>query len=168
MEYKILLAQKSDCELLSKIKREVWETTYRGIYPDKKIDNYDFNENKKYFEQIVENKEIELFIVKKDERIIGYMSVGKPIIEYANYEQTIGLLYILKEFQRQGIGEKLFNIAYKLIKGKGYKEFFISCDKYNFSAQKFYKKMGGKIVHIEDDFEDEQFRPQIKFHYDVV
>ena len=116
MEYKIILAKQSDCAQLSKIKREVWETTYRGIYPDKKIDNYDFYENEKYFENIIKNNDIDLFVVKKNEKVIGYMSVGRPLREYRSYGQEIGLFYILKEFQRQGIGRKLFNIAYKIIK----------------------------------------------------
>ena len=40
MDYIIRLATKEDCEGLAKLKRIVWESTYRGIYPDFKLDNY--------------------------------------------------------------------------------------------------------------------------------
>ena len=81
-------------------------------------------------------------------------------------EDIIGLLYLLKSCQGTGLGRKLFNIAYNKIKENGYKEFFISCNKYNYSAQKFYEKMGGKIIRIDEDNEDKSI-PQVKFLYKI-
>lgn len=46
-DFKIRKALYSDCFNLSLLKREIWETTYRGIYPDEKIDNYDYKKMKK-------------------------------------------------------------------------------------------------------------------------
>ena len=46
-DFKIRKAKSSDCFDLSLLKREIWETTYRGIYPDSKIDNYNYQENEK-------------------------------------------------------------------------------------------------------------------------
>ena len=42
MDYIIRLATEKDCVELSKLKQRVWNETYRGIYSDEKIDNYDF------------------------------------------------------------------------------------------------------------------------------
>ena len=36
-------AREDDCEKIARVKRAVWETTYRGIYPDEKIDGFDFS-----------------------------------------------------------------------------------------------------------------------------
>jgi len=68
--------------------------------------------------------------------------------------------------QGTGLGRKLFNIAYNKIKEKGYKEFFISCNKYNNSAHKFYERMGEKIIHIDEDNEDKSI-PQVNFLYKI-
>ena len=103
MEYNIRLAKFTDCSTLSIIKRKVWETTYRGIYPDEKLDNYDYR--------------------KHEEKFID-------------------------------------------IREKGVNEFFISCNKYNINGQKFYEKMGGKIINIDEDNIDKSI-PQVKFHYDI-
>lgn len=155
-----------DCEELSKIKRQVWETTYRGIYPNDKLDNYDYEKQEHKFKDMVNNPDINLYVVLKSEKIIGYMSEGKPVRPFKNYKQEIGLLYLLKEYQGKGIGRKLFDLAYESIKSKGHKEFFISCNKYNYSSQIFYKKMGGKIVQIDADNIDKSI-PQVKFYYDI-
>ena len=94
------------------------------------------------------------------------MSCGMPYRPYKDYKQEIGLLYLLKEYQKKGIGKELFNIAYNEIKENGYNEFFISCNKYNTNAQEFYKKMGGIIDKIDDDNLDKSI-PQVKFIYKI-
>ena len=76
------------------------------------------------------------------------------------------VLYLLKEYQRKGIGKRLFNIAANKIKESGYNEFFICCNKYNINAQEFYKKMGGIIDEIDDENIDKSI-PQVKFIYKI-
>ena len=166
MEYIIRLATEKDCVELSRLKQRVWNETYRGIYSDEKIDNYDYEKNRIKFLDIVNNPNIELYVVEDNNKLVGYMDCGIPIRSYKNYQQEIGLLYLLKEYQRQGIGKELFNIGVNSIKSKGFNEFFISCNKYNVNAQTFYKKMGGVIDIVDDDNIDKSI-PQVKFIYKI-
>ena len=94
------------------------------------------------------------------------MSCGVPIRPFEDYEQEIGLLYLLKEYRGNGIGSELFDLATEVITIAGYDRFFISCNKYNEPAKKFYEKMGGKLVHEDLDNEDKSI-PQVKYHYDI-
>lgn len=94
------------------------------------------------------------------------MEVGTPIRKFNHYEQEIGLLYLRKSFQKRGIGRELFTLGYNEIKRKGYRQFFISCNKYNMNARKFYEKMGGKLIEEEEDKDDKRF-VQVKYHYDI-
>lgn len=48
------------------------------------------------------------------------MDCGVPYRPYKDYQQEMGLLYLLKEYQRKGIGKRLFNIAANKIKESGY------------------------------------------------
>lgn len=166
MEYKIRLAKIEDCKIIAKVKLKTWETTYRGIYPNEKFDNYNFKEQEEMFKGIVNNKEINLYVAECNNEIVGYMSCGKPMREFQDYKQEIGLLYILKEYQGYGIGRRFFEIAYNEIKEKGYNKFFISCNKYNINAQKFYEAIGGKKVLIDEDCENKSI-PQIKYYYEI-
>lgn len=166
MEYIIRLATENDCNQLSILKHNVWETTYRGIYPDEKIDNYDYEENKNKFIKLVNNPDIKFFVVESDKKIVGYMDFGVPLRPFKDYKQEIGLLYLQKEYQGKGIGRELFNIAYNNIKKDGFDEFFISCNKYNIPSQKFYEKMGGVRIFVDEDNENRSI-PQIKYLYKI-
>lgn len=166
MNYIIRLAVENDCKELSKLKKLVWETTYRGIYPDEKLDNYDYEKNEETFRKIINNNDIELYVIESNGNIIGYMDYGKPSTPFRDYKQEIGLLYLLKDYQKKGIGKKLFLLAYSKMKNKGYNNFFVSCNKYNLQAQKFYESMGGKIVHVDEDAIDKSIS-KIKYHFDI-
>lgn len=166
MDYIIRLAKLDDCEELARIKHEVWESTYRGIYPDYMIDNFDYEKHIGKFVKIVENPDVNLFVVECEGKLIGYMDYGIPMRPFKDYQQEIGLLYVLKEYQGKGIGKKLFDLAYKGIKERGYDEFFISCNKYNVKAQGFYEKMGGEIINIDEDNEDKTI-PQKTYLYKI-
>ncbi|MBO5179358.1 MAG: GNAT family N-acetyltransferase [Clostridia bacterium] len=154
----------ADCPKLSYLKKEIYENTFRGIYPDKFIDNYDYDANVKKFESFVLSTEINLYVVTDSNEIIGYFEYGKPYRPFGDYTQEIGLFYLKKEYRKLGIGRQMFNLAYEEIKNTGVDKFFISCNKFNTNAQKFYEKMGGKIVHIDEDDANDGV-PQIKFEY---
>ena len=166
MDYDIRLAIEADARKLAEVKLACWETTYRGIYPDSKFDNYDVDKNEEKFKDIINREDIDLYVVIVEGNIVGYMSCGVPIRPYSDYEQEIGLLYILKEYRGNGIGKTLFELACEMFKIKGYDRFFISCNKYNEPARKFYEAMGGKLVDEEVDNEDRSL-PQVKYHYDI-
>lgn len=53
MEIRIALYE--DCRSLALLKRFVWETTYRGIYPNEKIDKYDVDLNENKFKDMIKN-----------------------------------------------------------------------------------------------------------------
>lgn len=166
MNYKIRLANKKDIKELAILKQRVWSETYRGIYNDEIIDDFDYAKAEKLFNKIIDNPNIAFYVVLSDDKIVGYMSNGTPVREFRDYEQEIGLLYLINDFQKMGIGRKLFDIAYNDIKMRGYKRFFVSCNKYNLKARNFYEKMGGVIIYIDED-NDDKMRHQVKYHYDI-
>lgn len=165
-EINIRPAVPGDCRELALIKRKVWETTYRGIYPDRKLDDYDVKSQVEKFLKILSNPEIKLFVATKEEKIIGYMSCGAPVRPFGDYKQEIGLLYVLQEYQGHGLGKTFFELGAREIGKRGYEEFFISCNKFNSNARKFYGHMGGKLVHTDEDKADRS-EVQVKYHYTI-
>lgn len=162
-QIEIRIATEKDCRDLSILKRAVWETTYRGIYPDKKLDSYDIDLNENKFKSIVEKQAQKLFIVLENSRIVGYMSCGEILRPFDKYTHDIGLLYLLKDYQGKGLGSRLFNLAKDELQSQGITEFIVSCNKYNLSAQQFYTKMGGKIIKTDEDNDKDKSMPQVKF-----
>lgn len=148
-----------DCLELAILKGQVWNTTYQGIYPEEKLSGYDVAKNEKIFQNIVSNPDIELYVATDDTKIVGLMTCGKPYRPFMDFQQEIALLYILKEYQRQGIGKAFFDIAKKQMAANGHSKFFLAVNSRNFDAQKFYEAMGGVIIA-----KDEQ---QIKYKYTI-
>ena len=101
-----------------------------------------------------------------NQKLLAILVFGKPLRPFRNYTQEIGLLYIRKDFQKLGIGKKLFNLTYSHIQSTGVDNFFISCHKYNTNARKFYEKMGGKLVYTDEDTENAGI-PQVKYEYTI-
>lgn len=143
-------AQADDCYAIAELKGIVWNTTYKGIYSDEKLANYNIAKNQLIFEKIIANPDIELYVAVDDDRIVGFMTCGKPYKPFEQFQQEIGLIYILKKYQRQGIGKAFFDIARKQIRKNGYREFFLSVNKQNLNALNFYISMGGNIIHTDE------------------
>ena len=83
--------------------------------------------------------------------------------------EIVSLNNEIKDFDISAVknGKRLFLVANDSFKKDGYNNFFINCNKYNESAQRFYEKMGGKVVVVDEDCLDKS-EAQIHYHYDVV
>ena len=152
-------ATLADCYAVAVLKGQVWNTTYKGIYPDEKLSGYDVVKNEAIFQNIVNNPDIDLYVALDADKIVGLMTCGKPYRPFMDFQQEIGLLYILKEYQRKGIGKTFFEIARNQVKSNGYTKFFLSVNSRNYDAQKFYEAMGGVTI-CQDDV-------SIKYSYQV-
>lgn len=87
-------ANLSDCYTLAVLKGIVWNTTYKGIYSDDTLTNYDIPKNQAIFESIVANPHIELYVAECGYQIVGLMTFGQLFKPFMHYKQEIGLLYI--------------------------------------------------------------------------
>lgn len=143
-------AQIEDCYSIAKLKGIVWNTTYKGIYSDEALFGYDIAKNQSIFENIVANTDIELYVAVDSKKIIGFMTCGKPYRTFRDFEQEVGLLYILKDYQRQGIGSAFLDIARKQVKDSGYNKFCVGVNRQNLNAIRFYEAVGGKQICTDD------------------
>lgn len=149
----IVLANIDDSKELSYLKKRVWETTYRGIYSDEKIDNYDYLKREEKFKTLITSNNQQVYVCKDNRKIIGYIVIGEPLHEkLEGYPIAINDLGIDENYRGQGIGRMFFEI----VKSKNIK-FFNCCNYYNYKAQKFYEKMGGRVVRTDLDETSKEF-----------
>lgn len=164
---KIRSADQRDLPVLAALKQRCWEETYRGIYPDEKIDTYNKSEHAARFQLLIENPERHLIIAEVDGHAAGYLEYGLPLRPFRSFQREIGLLYLLREFQHRGYGGQMFRFGQAAIWDEGNTEFFVSCNKYNTPALNFYRRMGGCIIHTDPDQADRSI-PQVKFLYTCI
>lgn len=161
----VRMAKENEVLEIAKVKQKCWETTYRGIYEDELIDNFDVPKAADTFKKIILDEDSDLYVTIVDEKVIGFMSFGRMYQPYKDYEQELGMLYILEEYRGQGIGSMMFLIAKDGIKRKGYEEFIVSVNKYNEKARKFYDKMGGRKLEVIDD--QDKRKAKVKYLFEV-
>lgn len=139
-EIKFVPAKESEAAELSALRQKVWATTYRGIYRDEDIDNYDFrlHEEKDLFR--IRSVDFSVFFITFGGEKIGYLILQNEIPLY------IQSLYLLEGYRRKGIGTAAFEFIRSVCAKRGEDSFYCHCNPENEKALAFYKKMGGTIT----------------------
>jgi GNAT superfamily N-acetyltransferase len=137
----------SDVPRIAQVYVDSWNSTYAGLVPDYFLKGMTLEAALKIFtESFQTNTHLyNLFVAETPEgRIVGFADWGR---ERSHPEQGIGELYgiyLLKEFQRQGIGEKLFIVARESLVAQGIRSMVVwVLDKSPY--RKFYEKTQGVL-----------------------
>lgn len=160
-------ASSDDCYEIARVKLNVWQTAYKNIYPADKVNSFDLKQQARRFNCELDNTNRNLYVCEIDGHIVGYMSCGKNYREKLGYNFEIKLLNLHVSFRGFGIGRALFCKACDDLKNMGAEEFIIACNKYNYSVQEFYKRMGGIVIAIDEDCDDKSI-PQVYFKYNIM
>jgi GNAT superfamily N-acetyltransferase len=159
------IATVVDAKMLAIIKQKSWETTYRGIYSDDKIDNFDYDLHEQKFIAQIRSQENNVYVIEIDDEVVGYFSFGSPQHgSYKDFELCLNSLYILKDYQGRGIGSRVFAFVKDYCRNKGINKFFNACNSYNTKAKAFYKEMGG-ILTFEDSGHTDKAEDQCYFEH---
>lgn len=152
-------ATESDVIEIIELRRQIWATTYRGIYPDSMIDVFDYSWHKEKELQRIRHPHYAVYLITDSNRNIGYLTMRKTDII------TLQSLYIMSEYQHQGIGKQAFDFVIKYCKDNNAHSFICHCVPDNWNARRFYEKMGGKIVG-EDVDNEESWMNSVIYQFD--
>lgn len=161
-------ANEYDTKSIIDISNKTWITTYKGLLSDKTLnDKITKTETriKKLKNIIKDNNNYYVAIV--DNKIIGFISYGKSRNKkYENYGE-INALYVLKEYQKLGIGKKLFLKGIENLVNLGFKNMILNVLEGN-NTINFYKHFNGEIIDQRYDyFSDELIKENIMLFKDI-
>lgn len=164
---KIRQAEAQDIPEIAEIKVVGWQSAYRGIIDDEYLVSMDVPEQidnlKKYSLET-------LFVAENDNEILGFCKIydyDKPVYADKEIDCEIREIYVKPDIKRMGTGSKLFAYTLKYFKEKGKKKLYLGCFKENYSARKFYEKMGGSLG-TENDIEiDGKNYPIVSYIYNL-
>ena len=135
-------AIKEDAKDIVRINIDSWKETYRNIFPDIFLDKLD-SKNISAIERC--EKKIDEYVVYEQEgRVVAIARYGINKKGYDKAYAEIYALYVDLEHKKQGIGTKMIDYIFKILKDD-FKYVLISTLKEN-SANWFYKKIGGKLI----------------------
>ena len=140
------LAQVSDAPILAATRQKVWDATYRGIYPDEMIDQYDMALFTAKDRTRISDPENKVWLVRNGADCVGYLVVGPcGFGRYSDFSFCLNSLYLLPPYQNMGLGRKAFKLTAEECRRRGFDKFFCSCSPYNRNAMGFYEHMGGVL-----------------------
>lgn len=151
-------AVPGDEAVLSRLRQRCWAATYRGVYPDAMIDQFDYTWHEARDLARIANPQFDVFLILQDDLPIGYMVIRHttPPFLYS--------LYLLPEYQRQGIGRKAFAYMLRYCAGQNQPFFLCHCQPENHGALAFYHSMGGTII-ARDETNEEAFMNSVTLRF---
>ena len=144
-------AKASDAATISTLRQRIWDTTYRGIYPDAVIDDFDYDWHQQRDLQKISNPSFTVYLIRCGDEDIGYF-----IFQHTGSGVWLSSLYVLREYQHRGIGKQAFAILKDHCREKGINRFACNCSPHNKNAMRFYQRMGGVVTKNDIGHENKQ------------
>jgi GNAT superfamily N-acetyltransferase len=142
----IRTANVHDAAAIARVHVESWHTTYQGIIPDDVLANLAYEQREQLWRQVLTNPSRYVFVADDDGSIIGFVSGGPERGGDTLYTGGIDAIYLLRPYQRQGIGRRLaITLVSRLIQ-EGMTSLLIWVLAAN-PARKFYETLAGEQVY---------------------
>ena len=154
-------AQISDASVWGQLRQAAWATTYRGIYPDAMIDDFDFSWHLKKDRDKLRNPEFHVYFLRLRSRNAGYL-----VYRHEAKRVTLNSLYLLPEARRRGIGRIALQHVRTYCREHGVSGFRLQCNPWNENAMAFYRAMGGTIIKWDTGYA-EKLQDGVVFEFSV-
>ena len=151
-------ATEEDVPSIIGLRQRIWSTTYRGIYPDSMIDEFDWDRHREMELLRVHHPAYSVYLIRKGRQNIGYLTINKADVI------TLQSLYIVSEYQRQGIGRQAFDFMSAYCREYHATAFICHCVPENFNARSFYERMGGEVIG-EDLTNEERWQNSVTYQF---
>ncbi len=154
-------ALESDMPQVARVHVDSWQRSFAGIAPQAFLDGMTVQKRLDAYTNRAMSESYTMFVADhKEYGIVGFADFGDPVLP-VDFDAQIFSFYFLPEFQRKGLGERLFRRCIAMMKSDSVKS--LCLDSLEVSPyRKFYEKMGGRIVgHDAHKLCDEEFETVI-------
>jgi ribosomal protein S18 acetylase RimI-like enzyme len=149
---RIRRARPGDARGIAVVHVETWRSAYAGILPDKVIVQMSVDDKAMAWRRMIgqQNAVETILVAIRGDRLIGFASCGHAGPEAADYDGEIHMLYVLPDWQDQGIGRALLLGCFQALFDAGIDAAFLWVLADN-PARFFYEAMGGRRIGERDE-----------------
>ncbi|RAM49676.1 MAG: GNAT family N-acetyltransferase [Hapalosiphonaceae cyanobacterium JJU2] len=144
-------ANLDDALAITKVHIDTWRTTYSEILPKEYLANLSYQQRESHWKQMLstaaENNHF-IYVVENDGKIIAFANGGAERTNDPIYKGEIYAIYILKAYQRQGLGRRLIQSLVKRLDGLGLESMLVWVLADN-PACKFYQALYGEQIYTK-------------------
>ncbi len=141
-------SQNADAHSMSCIYVQTWQDTYLGVIPYGYLSSMSISRHEKAFFNNLSSKHIISFVAEEAGRVIGFITGGYERNGDEIYSGEIYTLYVMKNFQRRGLGTKLVSALAIKFNRLGIYSMLVRVLKLN-PYRRFYKKINGTHLKTE-------------------
>lgn len=143
-------ARVADAPAIARVHVESWRTTYSGMLPRDFLDGLRYEDRERMWTRVLgglvpEQPETVVVAEHAASGIVGFASGGPDRDEPERYDAELYAIYLLAEWQGQGIGRRLFDAVVQAFCTAGLRSLRLWVAAGN-SAERFYERMGGVAI----------------------
>ncbi|MCA1057178.1 GNAT family N-acetyltransferase [Rossellomorea aquimaris] len=122
-DFQIRKAVPDDAEGIANVHIGSWKTTYKNIVSDEYLDSLNVGDRKVRWDGILSGPHETYVCEMNNGEISGFVSIGRERDEHQDGE--LYAIYLLKDYQRKGLGSSLFTFAMDTLKSQGYSNMLV-------------------------------------------
>lgn len=142
-----------DISAISQVHVDTWRSTYAGIVPDAVLARMSYEKRQEAWRRVFENaSKVDGFTyVAENElrQVIGFSDGGKERTGNLSYSGELNALYILKHYQRRGLGREMVASVAQRLHQMGLRSMLTWVLERNPACQ-FYEALGSHIVQKKE------------------
>lgn len=146
---KIREAKQTDAKGIAKVHVDSWRTTYKNIISDDFLQKLSYEQRTNIWIQNLSNESNYVFVAENNEgEIVGFADCGKRLTNQIDHSGDLTSIYILEEYQGQGIGKQLIHQLFLQFEKLGFNRVFVEVLADN-KTRFFYEYYGAKLLKTE-------------------
>ncbi|MBN1919984.1 MAG: isochorismatase family protein [Anaerolineae bacterium] len=151
-------ATVEDSRELAHIQVDSYRRAYAGIFPQAYLDAFTYEEQEQDWCDLLTSglQDILLVAELQSGKLVGY-ALGRPgFAEVLPYDSELVALHVRREFQGQGVGQKLALALARALKQRGCTSLMVWVLERN-PARGFYERLGGQLLDVRKDIQEAVF-----------
>lgn len=153
-------ATLADAQTIAALHVACWGETYTSLAPAEILAEYTLETRLAQWRETLDGAGPQqpppnVFLALREGSAIGFSACGAQqsgILGERGYAGEFQAIYLLKEAQQLGAGRGLMRVMAQALRERGIEWGSLWVLRHNFTARKFYEKLGGRKIGVEGDW----------------
>ena len=153
MNIRIRHATPADAPGVARVQVDSWRTTYPGIVSEEFLSSLSYTESQSSWDDGIRLRRPgrSIRVAETDSKgVVGFCACGPESEGNSDYKGEIYAIYLLDDFQRLGIGRRLFLASCKSLLDSGIRSMLLWVFEDNQGARRFYESLGGEVIRRKE------------------
>lgn len=170
--FRIRAARQNDFEGIAKVRVDTWRVAYKGIVPDSFLDELSYQNIAERWREVFWEKKspgVAAFVAENEwEDIVGIAICGPEQTHDSIYLGEIYILYVLPQYQNQGIGHALVAACVRHLEQQLSANTMLIWTLAESPYRRFYESLGGKAVREKTKEIGGKMVPEVGFGWEEI